>query len=130
MSLKDLINDGFRQAAREPADRDVFIENLVAQLQETIQEQIRLLRVAPVRDHSKILDTINSLTKLYLLLTGEATERRETVNTLTQQINVKVMVEELKELLSSEGEEKDLNYLDTVAFEVLDDGEEDTERSS
>jgi hypothetical protein len=116
-----LINDPI-QALENARNKTPFLDKIKQRLESIIDNKIREVENMSLTQSRRIVDDLEKLVKIYLLLSGEATERKENVNRSQHAMQVQVLIEELKK----RGDQQALPPLDDVvdvAFDVLDEEE-------
>ncbi len=116
-----LINDPI-QALENARNKTPFLDKIKQRLESIIDNKIREVENMSLTQSRRIVDDLEKLVKIYLLLSGEATERKENVNRNQHAMQVQVLIEELKK----RGDQQALPPLDDVvdvAFDVLDEEE-------
>jgi len=92
-----------------------FKEYILDELETIIRSRLEEMKSAPAKSFDMLSESFVKLMKTYLLLTGEATERKENIsNTNT---NITVLVEQIKQELGEEA----LKELDMKALEEVID---------
>lgn len=87
----------------------------VRKLKELIMKSITDLEHAPMKEKSKCAEALEKLVKIWLLLSGRATDRKEVIE--QRKLTLEAIINKTKE-------EKGEDFLDVVDYRILEELEE------
>ena len=114
-----LINDPV-QALEDARSKATFTDKVKKRLESIIDSKLLEIENMSLTQSKRIVEDLEKLIKIYQLLSGEATERRESINHNQQTTQVRVLINELRSNQKALPTEDDV--ID-AAFDALDEEE-------
>ncbi len=114
-----LINDPV-QALEDARSKATFTDKVKKRLESIIDSKLLEIENMSLTQSRRAVEDLEKLIKIYQLLSGEATERKESINHNQQTTQIRVLINELRDTQKALPSEDDV--ID-AAFDALDEEE-------